>query len=286
MRHRATAPLWLRVLAGAVGGLLAAVFVFILCSSIQALYEGRGLDFFQGLWNPQAGKFGIAAMIHASFVLSLSALTLGWLLSAGCCFFLHGVGPRHLAKILLSVLRFMTAIPTVVYGFAAVFLLTPIIREALGGSGFCWLAAGVMLALQGIPTMTFIMNEAFDSIRRETRLTAAALGMTPVQNLTRVIFPQTRPWLVSAAALGFGRALGDTMLPVMLAGNATQFASSPLDSLRTLTAHISLVLSSDIGGGEHLSLLLAGGMLLTGSTIASLIARRFSGNVAAHGTKL
>ena len=86
------------------------------------------------------------------------------------------------------------------------------------------------------------------------------------------------PWnLLTAAVLGFGRALGDTLLPTMLAGNAVQFARSPLDSMRSLTAHIGLVLSSDMGGGEHLSLLLAGGLLLIGSVCVSLLARNLGG---------
>jgi phosphate transport system permease protein len=113
-------------------------------------------------------------------------------------------------------------------------------------------------------------------VEEETALTAAALGMTPLQNLSRIVIPASRPWLLSAAVIGFGRALGDTLLPTMLAGNAVQFALSPLDSMRTLTAHIGLVLSSDIGGGEHRSLLLAGGLLLAGSVAVRLLAHSVS----------
>ncbi|MDR1379341.1 MAG: ABC transporter permease subunit [Synergistaceae bacterium] len=270
--HQTSASFWLRVLALSVGALLSTMFAFIFFSATEALWVGRGLSLFGAVWSPQRGKFGIAAMIHASFLLSLSALCLGWLLSLGCCCVLRGLGPRWLSAVLNVALRFMTAVPTVVYGFTAVFLLVPLIRDALGGSGFCWLAAGVMLAFQGIPTMTVVMDGAMRTIEAETSLTAAALGMNPIQNLNRVVIPASRSWLLSAAILGFGRALGDALLPTMLAGNAVQFASTPLDSMRSLTAHISLVLSSNIGGGENLSLLLAGGLLLAGSAAVSLLA--------------
>ncbi len=269
-----TVPLWLRALALFIGGVLSTVFAFIAFSALEALWRSEGLHLFGAVWSPQSGRFGILPMIHASFILSLSALCCGWSLSVGCCCVLRGLGPRWLAAMLGFALRFMTSIPTVVYGFTAVFLLVPMIRDALGGSGFCWLGACVMLASQGVPTMTLVMDEAVRVVSAETYIAAAALGMTPLQNLSRVVLPTVRPWLLSAAVLGFGRALGDTLLPTMLAGNAVQFASSPLDSMRTLTAHIGLVLSSDIGGGENLSLLVAGGLLLSGSIIASLFARR------------
>lgn len=274
MRPSHPAPLALRLLAYSVGSVLSAVFAFILFSSLEALGMGRELFLFGPVWDPRAGRFGILAMIHASVLLALSSLCVGWLFSLGCCCMLRGLAPRPIARLLMGLLRFMTAVPTIVYGFSATFMLVPIIRNALGGTGFCWMAAAAMLSLQGVPTMTLVMDGAIRAKSAETALTAAALGMTPLQHLARVTLPASRRHLLAAAVLGFGRALGDTLLPTMLAGNAIRFARSPLDSMRTLTAHIGLVLSSDIGGGEHLSLLLAGGLLLIGSVTVSLLARR------------
>lgn len=269
-------PLWIRSLALGVGGVLASVFAFIMFSALEALARGRGLSLFGNLWSPGAGQFGIMPMIAASLLLSLSALALGWTVSLGCCCALHLRTCPRLSKLLMGILRFMTAMPTVVYGFAAVFLLVPLIRSALGGSGFCWFTAGVVLALQGVPTMTLVMDGAMASLEKETGITSAALGFTPLQHLVWVVLPSMKPWLFSAAVLGFGRAMGDTLIPTMLAGNAPQFPASPLDSVRTLTAHISLVLSSDMGGGEHLSLMLSGGILLTISLLVSLTVRYIS----------
>lgn len=215
-------------------------------------------------------------MIQASILLAVSSLCIGWSLSLGCCCILNGLAPNFIAKILMLVLTLMTAIPTVVYGFAAVFLLVPLIREALGGTGFCWLTASMILALQGVPTMTFIMDGAVRTISNETKLTASALGFNSAQHLSRVVIPAAKKSLISAAILGLGRAVGDALIPTMLAGNAIRFAKTPLDSMRTLTAHISLVLSSDIGGGEHLSLLLGGALLLIFCAVVSLISRRLA----------
>ena len=274
MKRNNDGPFPLRALALSVSAVLGTVIAFIMLSGVESVVRGRGLSLFGAAWNPSAGQFGILTMIQASILLAVSALCLGWCLALGCCCILNGLAPRFIARWLMGVLSLMTAVPTVVYGFAAVFLLVPLIRDALGGTGFCWLTAGLILALQGVPTMTFVMDGAVRSIAAETRITAAALGMTPIQHLSRIVLPIASKSMLSAAVLGLGRAVGDALIPTMLAGNAIRFASSPIDSMRTLTAHISLVLSSDIGGGEHLSLLLAGALLLTFCAVFSLLARR------------
>ncbi|MBQ7262972.1 MAG: ABC transporter permease subunit [Synergistaceae bacterium] len=276
MTHR-DAPLLLRALALSVTAALGTVSAFILVSGAEALFRGRGLSLFGPVWDPAGGRFGILAMMWATVLLGASSLCLGWTVSLGCCCALGGLVPKPLARALMGVLTLMSAVPTVVYGFAAVFLLVPLIREGLGGTGFCWLAAMLMVALQGVPTMTFVMDASVRSAVERTRLAAAALGMSRAEHLVWVALPLSRRAMLSAAVLGFGRAMGDALLPAMLAGNAVRFARSPLDPMRTLTSHIALVLSSDIGGGEHLSLLLAGAMLLIMCAAASLLARRMGG---------
>ena len=266
-------PVILRAFAVFTGAVLGTVTAFIIYSGIEALLQAQNLALLGSVWNPASGKFGILTMIQASILLALSALVIGWTLSLGLCCLLNGLAPGFIAKTLMALLNLMAAIPTVVYGFAAVFLLVPVIRNALGGTGFCWLTAGMLLALQGVSAMTLIMNGAMRSLSNETRLTSQALGMTCTQHLSRVVLPLSHKAMISSAIIGLGRAAGDALLPTMLAGNAIRFAHSPLDSMRTLTAHISLVLSSDIGGGEHLSLLLSGALLLTFCAVVSLTAR-------------
>ncbi|MBQ6772495.1 MAG: ABC transporter permease subunit [Synergistaceae bacterium] len=263
----------LRAFAVSIAAILGTVTAFIIYSGIEALTHSQELALFGTVWSPSSHKFGIMAMIQASILLALSALIIGWLLSLGLCCLLNGLAPRLIAKILITLINMMSAIPTVVYGFAAVFMLVPVIRNALGGTGFCWLSAGLILALQGVPAMTLIMHGAMSHISQETRLTSQALGFTYIQHLSRVVLPLSHKAMLSSAIIGLGRAVGDALIPTMLAGNAIRFAKSPLDSMRTLTAHISLVLSSDIGGGEHLSLLLSGAILLTFCAVVSLTAR-------------
>lgn len=232
-----------------------------------------GPTLFTSVWAPDAAKFGILPMIAGTAALSLSALVLGWLVSFGCLLHIGGFGGKFSASLLSSLLRMMTAIPTVVYGFASVFLLVPLIRSGLGGSGFSWLTASLVLALLITPTMVLAMESAVLPRLEEARITGASLGLSRVETLVWAAIPASRDGLWAAALLGFGRAAGDTMIPTMLAGNAVQYPGKPIEAIRTLTAHIGLVLSSDVGGTAYYSLFVAGGLLLLFSAGANMIVR-------------
>jgi len=255
---------------------MAALFVFITVYALDGFIKSPA-SLLGSIWNPEGKEFGILPMIWASAILSLSASVIGWVFDLGCSCFIHGYGSKRLARILSNVLRIMTAIPTVVYGFASVFLLVPLIRNGFGGSGFSWLTASIVLSLMILPTMVLAMDSAFRTIESETEITSAALGLTKEQNLALVVLPTSKKWILSSALLGFGRASGDTLIPTMLAGNAVQYAISPLDAMRTLTAHIGLVLSSDVGGTAYYSLFVAGGILLFVSVTANIIFRMIRG---------
>lgn len=267
-------PLWLSASAGCVGALMASVFGFIIICALSALFRADAATVLDSVWQPDAQRFGILPMIAASLQLSFSALALGWCLSLGCACFMAGLGPRWLGRPLGWVIRFMTAVPTVVYGFVSVFLLVPLVRKWLGGTGMSWLSATLVLSLQILPAMALVLEGALRAQMERMALTAEALGIPPAQTLAYIVLPASRRALFSAAMLGFGRAAGDTLIPTMLAGNAVQFASSPIDAMRTLTAHIGLVTSSDVSGQAYHSLFIAGGLLLTFSAAASLAARR------------
>lgn len=255
---------------------MAALFVFITVYALDGFIKSPA-SLLGSIWNPEGKEFGILPMIWASAILSLSASVIGWVFALGCSCFIHGYGSKRLARILSNVLRIMTAIPTVVYGFASVFLLVPLIRNGFGGSGFSWITASIVLSLMILPTMVLAMDSAFRTIESETEITSAALGLTKEQNLALVVLPTSKKWILSSALLGFGRASGDTLIPTMLAGNAVQYAISPLDAMRTLTAHIGLVLSSDVGGTAYYSLFVAGGILLFVSVTANIIFRMIRG---------
>ncbi len=256
---------------------IGSLFLLIAHFALPVVFGSQGELIFSWIWRPDTGDFGILPMIIGSLLLSSSSMLLSWPLAVGITCFMHGCGGPG-ARGLSVIVRFMTTIPTVVYGFAATFLLVPLVREAAGkGSGLCWLSAMLILALLTLPTMVLVMDAAMRSLNERLGLTAMALGLSRSQILACLILPASRRWLLAAAILGFGRAAGDTLVPLMLAGNAPHIPDSLFASLRTLTAHMGLVTATEVGGPAYNSLFAAGGILLLTSASISLVLRRMLG---------
>ncbi len=222
-------------------------------------------------WNPTGGQYGILPMVAGSFFLAASSLLLAYPVGLGISLFVHGLGPGFLALPVMAVVRFMTGIPTVVYGFVSVFLLAPLLRELfLRGTGYSWLTASLTLAILLLPTVVLLIEAQFQTLESALRLTVGALGLTRAQGALHLVLPLSGRGLMAAAVLSFGRAIGDTLTPLMLAGNAAHLPHSPLDSLRTLTAHIALVVATDSQSKAYDSLFAAGLILLGTSAAVNL----------------
>lgn len=265
----------LLLLCGVVSALVVAIiFLFLLYFTIPLAVQGDLTKLFSWEWRPFAGRYGILPMVAGSFCLAVSATLTAYPIGVGICCFINGVGPRFLARPLLIVVEFMTGVPTVVYGFVSAFLLVPLIRWCFEyGVGFCWLAASVTLTLLILPTIVLVIHSQLRQLGPAMQLTAAALGMSSVQALAWIVLPQASRGLMAGAVLGFGRALGDTIVSLMLAGNAPQLPHSLLDSIRTLTAHIALVVATDVHSDAYQSLFVAGLILVIMSALLNISIR-------------
>ena len=245
---------------------LTAIFVFLAVLSLPLFTQGQWGDVLSASWRPFQGQYGILPMAAGSLALSVSAFVLAYPVGVGVCLFILGPRGGFLRRATLGVVTFMTAIPTVVYGFVAIFLLVPLLRP-MGGSGPSWLAAALTLALLILPTIVLFLHGAMRETEERTRLTSAALGFTPLQALMLVVLPASGAGLRTAAVMGYCRALSDTLIPLMLAGNAPQLPDSLFDSIRTLTAHIALVVATDNSSPAFHSLF-ACGLVLYGVSLA------------------
>ncbi len=255
--------------------IVLALFGFLAYFTLPLFTEGKFAELFSLHWQPFHGQFGILPMIIGTLLLAISALLIAYPMGLGLCLFVHGLGPARLARPVLLLVHFMTAIPTVVYGFVSVFLLVPLLRNHFAhGTGFSLLAATLTLSILILPTIVLLINSQLQQVVPALRMTATALGISRVQELTRISLPAATYGLQAAAVLGFGRAVGDTLIALMVAGNAAQIPGSAFDSIRTLTAHIALVVATDSRSTTYHSLFACGLILFLTTAMVNLLLHR------------
>jgi phosphate transport system permease protein len=251
--------------------LVVAVLVFLIAFAWPA-FAGQEWKALLSLdWRPFQGKYGILPMIQGSLALTATAMLMAYPLGMGLCLFCAGLGPAWAARLLQALVQFMAGIPTVVYGFVAAFTLVPFLRHHFSaGTGYSWLSASIVLSFLVLPTVVLIGLSAVHRVQQDLSLTCSALGLSKVQSLVSVIFPAAWPGLLAAGLLGFGRAVGDTLIALMLAGNAPQTPDSLLDSIRVLTAHIALVVATDSQSPAYRSVFVAGCLLFAIAAVVNI----------------
>ncbi len=273
-------------LIGAVLGLtafvaiagLALITAFIFKEGFPLMVKvGFGKFIFSSDWYPREGHFGIFPMIVGSLAVTAGAMIIGVVFGVGVAVLLTQFCPPRLVGLLKPAIELLAGIPSVVYGFMGVVILVPVIRENLGGSGLSMLAASIVLGIMVLPTVISISVDALQAVPRPYYEGSLALGATEWQTSHMVVLRAARSGIVAAIILGMGRAIGETMAVIMVAGNTIAIPHSPLDSVRTLTSNIALQMS--YAAGDHRQALFATGVVLFViimilNTIALALSRR------------
>jgi phosphate ABC transporter permease protein PstC len=241
-------------------GILGSITFFILREGAPLVYDVGLANFFSTDWHPTAGRYGISLMIVGSALVTAGALALGVPLGVACAIVLGEMAPARARQFLKPTIEILAGIPSVVYGFMGIVVVLPFIRQHLGGPGASGLAAAVILGIMILPTIIAISLDALHAVPQSYREGSLAMGATQWQTIWRVVLPGARSGIVAAVILGMGRALGETMAVVMVAGNAVQMPHSPLDPVRTLTANLALEMG--YASGDHRSALFATGIVL------------------------
>lgn len=254
-----------------------SVFLFMLTLGLPILV-GRELTsiLFSG-WFPQKGVYGIYPMLVGTLCVASSATLIASIVSLGVSYMIGVLKVSPISKVLRRMVEFMTAIPTVVYGFVGVFLLVPLIREiSPQGSGMCVLASSIILGVLVSPTMIMVFSDSFERIPRSYLLALDSLGASKLEKFWYAILPSARKGLMVGFILGLCRALGDTLISLMLAGNAAIIPLSLFDPTRTLTSHIALTIASDYESLEFKSIYICALALYLLTTLLTLWVRKVS----------
>jgi len=240
---------------------LFLIFVFILIEGLPLFYRVGLLNIIAGFkWAPTKGHFGIFPMIVSSFLVTCGALLVGGPLGLACAVYLAEYAGKKKKLFLKPALELLAGIPSVVYGFLGVLYIIPVIRTYWGGSGFSLLAASLVLGIMILPTVISISYDSLMSVPRAYREGSLAMGATKWQTTYRVVMPAATSGILASFILGMGRAIGETMAVIMVAGNALKIPDSILAPLRTLTSNIALELA--YASGDHRLGLFSTGVVL------------------------
>ncbi len=234
---------------------------FIFKEGLPAFDSYGFLQFIFGMdWSPSDDQFGVFTMIIGSLGITFLSLLFAVPLSLLCAIFLAEIAPHTMRRILKPVIETLAGIPSVVYGFFGLIVLVPFMRVQFGGTGFSMFTASIILTVMILPTIISISEDALRSIPSEYKEASLALGATHWQTIKNVLFPAAIPGIITAIILGMGRAIGETLAVIMVAGNVTQIPNSIFDPVRALTSNIALEMG--YATGIHYNALFATGIVL------------------------
>jgi phosphate transport system permease protein len=244
-------------------------------------------NFITGMdWDPTGvpSSYGTLPLIAGTLLVTLGAMVIAIPLSLGCAVFTAEIAPTRVRAVLKPAIELLAGIPSVVYGFFGLVLLTEVLRVTFNlSSGLTWLAGSILLAIMALPTITSVSEDAIRAVPREFREGSLALGATRWQTISRVVVPSAFSGITAAIILGTGRAIGETMAVLMVTGNAA-IIPSPLwnvfSPIRTLTGTLGIEMGEVAFGSDHYHALFGVAFLLLIITlIVNLVATAVIGRI-------
>lgn len=215
------------------------ICVFLFANGVPAIVEIGVFKFLFGTeWRPENNIFGILPMIVGSLYVTAGALVIGVPVGILTAVFMAHFCPPRLHKILTPAIGLMAGIPSVVYGFFGLVVLVPFVREYIGGRGMSVLTASVLLGLMILPTIISVSESAIRAVPNTYYEGALALGATHERSVFFTVVPAAKSGIFAGIVLGVGRAIGETMAVMMVAGNQPLIPDSLTDGVRTLTTNI------------------------------------------------
>lgn len=217
------------------------ICIFLFASGIPAIKEIGVFKFLLGTsWKPANNLYGILPMIVGSFYVTAGALIIGVPIGILTAVFMARFAPRSIYAPLKAAVNLMAGIPSVVYGFLGLVVLVPFIREAFGGRGMSVLTASVLLGLMILPTIISVSETSIRAVPESYYEGGLALGASHERSVFFTVLPAAKSGIFAGVVLGIGRAVGETMAVMMVAGNQAVIPDNMLSGVRTLTTNIVL----------------------------------------------
>ena len=240
---------------------VALICIFLFANGIPAIFEIGPLNFLGGMrWKPLNDIYGIFPMIVGSIYVTAGAIIVGVPIGILCAVFMARFCPKKIYPVLKPMIELMAGIPSIVYGFFGLVVIVPLMQDIFGGSGKSVLTASILLGIMILPTIIGVSESAIRAVPESYYEGALALGDTHERSVFRAVLPAAKSGIMAGVILGIGRAIGETMAVIMVAGNQAVIPEGLLSGVRTLTANI--VLEMGYAADLHREALIATGVVL------------------------
>jgi phosphate transport system permease protein len=234
------------------------ILLFLLRDGYQIFVDVGIIPFLFGdTWAPTAVEplYGILPLIVGTLLVTIGAIVFAVPLSIGCAIYISELAPPRVKNVLKPAIELLAGIPSVVYGFFGLIVLTDLIRVTFAiPTGETWLAASILLGIMALPTIISVSEDAISAVPHEFKEGSLAIGATRWQTISRVLVPAALSGIAAAIILGIGRAIGETMAVLMVAGNAAVIPEpiwNVLSPVRTLTATLGIEMGEVSVGSQH-----------------------------------
>ncbi|MGF9963180.1 phosphate ABC transporter permease subunit PstC [Bacillus rhizoplanae] len=239
-------------------------------SMVSFFTEKEWLPFFE---NP---KFGILPLIYGTVLVTIIAMAVAIPIGLGCAIFLSEYASNSARKVLKPVLELLAGIPTIVYGFFALTVVTPILQRVVPDLQFFnALSPGIVIGIMMIPTIASLSEDAMRAVPNQVREASFAIGATRFETAKNIVLPAAFTGVVAAIVLAASRAVGETMIVVIAGGSTPSLSLDPTQSIQTLTAYIVQVSLGDAPYGTltYYSMYAVGATLFIFTLIMNMIAQ-------------
>lgn len=218
---------------------VAMICLFLFANGLPTIGKIGAADFFLGeRWRPANDVYGILPMILGSLYVTLGAIVVGVPVGILTAVFMARFCPEKIYNVLKPSVELLAGIPSVVYGFFGLVVMVPFIREHIGGTGSSMLTASLLLGMMILPTLISVAEAALRAVPDSYYEGALALGAGHVRSVFFTVVPAAKSGIMAAIILGMGRAVGETMAVIMVAGNQARMPIGILEGVRTMTTNI------------------------------------------------
>jgi phosphate transport system permease protein len=259
---------WLLKSSAVVTILTTGGIIWVLLSESYSFFQEVSLiDFLTDTeWTPLFAikHFGIMPLIAGTLLTTFIAVSVALPLGLTIAVYLSEYAPKRFRKIVKPMLEILAAVPTVVYGFFALMVVTPFLQKLIPGmAGFNALSAGIVMGIMIIPFVSSLSEDALQAVPKSLRNASYGLGSTRFQTAFKVMVPAASSGIVVSVILAFSRAIGETMIVAIAAGQQPRLTANPLVPIETITAYIVQISLGDVPHGSlEYKTIFAAGMTL------------------------